>query len=83
LKLAVEPSEALFLTMDMDTAELKILPLELCMKLIGLKEKPTDPYHQALIRDTISAAVIRYGYFGVRKYRQRYLDEWNYLQTLL
>jgi hypothetical protein len=62
-----------------------LIPLELCMKIIQLpqEEKPTDPADQNLFQEAVTAQVHRYGIFQVKRYRQRLLNEWRYVQTLL
>ena len=60
-----------------------LLPLELCMKLIGLEEKPQNPADRQLFQKTVTEQAHRYGLYKVKKYRQRLLDEWELLQSLL
>jgi len=59
------------------------ISLKLAAKIMGLKDVPTDPYLQHLIRETMTAMIDRYGIFTVKRYRARLLEDLRQLQSLL
>jgi len=59
-----------------------LMPLDLCMRIIGLEEKPKNLADQNLFRKVITDQVRRYGLYEVKKSRARLLEDWLQLQSL-
>lgn len=68
--------------MNNDNPEI-LIPLDLCMRLIGLEEKPRQPWHQILFQRTITRLVHEQGPFKVKMAMARLLEDWRQLQNLL